>query len=62
MHYGLNGYVNVIGEKEYKQVKIKRYSGTDKDFLTDARYKGSCIDFMHLLTKLTSNQRLSKII
>ena len=42
-------------KKTHKQVKIKRYAGTDGNFLSHAHYRDSFFDFMNLLTKLTNN-------
>ena len=43
-------------------MKITGYAGTDGNFLSHAHYRDLYFDFIHLLTKLTSNQLLSKII
>ena len=56
--WGLSGQLIVryfIVEKEHKQVKIKGYAGTDGNFLSHAHYRDPYFDFIHLLTKLTSN-------
>ena len=37
-------------KKEHDQVKIKRYAGTEGNFLSHALYRDPCFDFMYLLT------------
>ena len=41
--------------KKHEQVKIKKYSCTDWNFLSNALYRDPYFNFMQLLTKLINN-------